>query len=708
MAPTHLRHAMLACGVSLGVLAAAPAHADSTADAASASASDADAGRTIVVNGEKGETVASGATGLALSLMDTPQSVSVVDRKFLDDFALDETNQLLRYVTGVNVDQVETERTYYNARGFDIVDAMIDGISLPNIWGPTIGAQDSVMWDNVEVVRGANALLTGAGNPSGTINYHRRHPTGQRHMSAELSYGSWNKKRAEVDLDLPLTADGKWAVRVTGAAQDGDSYLRSYHHSRTAISGVLDGEITPNLHLSAGYMRQDGKSTGVMWGALPLQDSKGNQLEFDRSASTTMDWTYWNTHDQTAYGQLTWDFAPGWSVRAHVTRKYHNEDSRLFYVYGTPKQDSQTGAWGGLFGNPGAYAPVAKGWIYDGTVQGGYRLFGRDQQLTLGVQRTVGTYEYYGRAVPDSDPAWGQIPGLPGSWTGQEVALPAYGASVQQEHTEDRQWRLRGASDVSLTEKLSVLLGASYLVEKTRGISFGASTDKNEKALSPFVGVTYKALPGVNLYASYSSIFAPQANLDIDRRPLGAAKGKSYEAGLKAQTPGGGLFGSVAWFRAEQSNLADAGAYDTATGQTLYNGIRAVSRGVEAEVGGKLTSTLTIQAGATTLKMDDGAGRQVRTYVPRNTANLALRWNPIAPLQLGAAVKWQDTIYSGTVRQGDYATLQLQAGYKLNENVQFNFNVANVTNHKYLTSLYWTQAYYAAPRNVTGSVRVTF
>jgi outer membrane receptor for ferric coprogen and ferric-rhodotorulic acid len=49
-----------------------------------------------------------------------------------------------------------------------------------------------------------------------------------------------------------------------------------------------------------------------------------------------------------------------------------------------------------------------------------------------------------------------------------------------------------------------------------------------------------------------------------------------------------------------------------------------------------------------------------------------------------------------------------QAGYELNDHVQFNLNVANATNHSYLTSLYWTQAYYAAPRNVTGSVRVTF
>lgn len=698
----RLARAAMAAGASLLALHGGLVRAAEVAPDAAVAAGDSD--RTIIVRGEQGETVTSGATGLALSILDTPQSVSVIDRSLIDDFAFDETNQLLRYVTGVNVDQVETERTYYNARGFDIVDAMVDGIALPNLWGPTIGAQDSVFWDNVEVIRGANALLTGAGNPSGTINYHRRHATGTRHMSAELSYGSWNRKRAEADIDLPLDASGNWGLRVTGAAQDGDSHLRGYHHNRTAISAVLDGDITPNLHLAAGYMRQDGKSTGVMWGALPLADSAGNQLSFDVSASTTMDWTYWKTHDQTAFGELTWTFAPDWSVRAHVTRKRHSEDSRLFYTYGTP--DAETGQ--GLYGYPGAYAPVAQGWVYDATVKGRYRLFGRDQQLTLGVQRTDGTYEYYGRPADPADPAWGLLPGLPDSWTGSEVALPAFGATVQQEHTVDRQWRIRGATDVALGDRVDLVLGASYLDQKTRGVSFAVSTDKQESALSPFFGATLHVVPGVNLYASHSTIFAPQANLDLLRRPLGAARGRTTEAGIKAQTPGGALFASLAWFHARQSNLADAGTYDVATGQTLYNGITAVSRGVEAEIGGQLTRTLTLTAGATHLKMDDGAGTAVRTYVPRNTANLTLRWRPVQPLQLGAAVKWQDEISSGSVRQGGYATVQLQAGYDLNEHVKLNLNVANLTNHKYLTSLYWTQAYYAAPRSVMGSVRVAF
>lgn len=675
---------------------------------APARAEDEGARDPIVVRGERGDTVTSAATGLALRLIDTPQSVSVVDRGFLDDFALDDTNALLSYVTGVNVEQVETDRTYYNARGFDITDAMIDGISLPNIWGPTIGAVDSVGWSSVEVVRGANGLLTGTGNPSGTINYHRKHPTRERHMSAELSGGSHDRVRAELDLDLPLTKDGRWAVRLTGAAQDAGSYLRAYHSSRTVGQAVLDGAITDSLRLSAGYTRQDSKARGVMWGALPLIDSAGHQIDYDASTSTTQDWTRWNTVDQTAYGELAWDFAPGWTAKAHVTRKLHSEMSRLFYVYGTP--DADTG--NGLYGFPGAYDPDARGWIYDGSVAGHFRLFGRDQQVTLGVQRTEGTFDYLSYPAAASDPAWGMVPGLPDSWTGRETALPAFGNAVQSAHTVDKQWRVRGATDLSLTDRLGLVVGANFVDVKTRGVSFGASTDKADRRLSPFVGARVRVLPGVNLYASYSDIFAPQTSLGEDLKPLGSAKGTSWEAGIKAETADKAMFGSIALFQARQSNLAEYASYDVATGQSLYKGIAVRSRGVEAEIGGRLAEALTVQAGFTHMVLDDGHGVKVRTYVPRNTANIALRWRPFTPLQLGAAVKWQDAISTdtgaGVIRQGDYATLQLQAGYDLSDNMTVSLNIANATDHKYLTSLYWTQAYYAAPRSVTGSLRWTF
>lgn len=662
----------------------------------------------IIVIGEKAEGVASGATGLPLAIVDTPQSVTVIDREVMDDFAFDEVNDVLRYVTGVNVEEVETDRTYYNARGFDITEAMVDGVQIPNIWGPSIGSLDTVAWDSIEVVRGANGLLSGVGNPSGTINYRRRHPTGVRRISGELTAGSWNRVRGEIDLDTPLTADGSWALRIVGAAQNSDSYLRDYRTSRSAIQGVLDGRVTDAVSVSLGYTRQQSKARGVMWGALPLLDSEGEQLDWDFSTSTTQDWTYWNNTDQTAYGEVSWAFAPGWTARTHLTRRITDEPSRLFYTYGTP--DAETGL--GLYGYPGGYESTARGWIWDNSVQGTFQLFGREHKVNLGLQRTWADFEYLSFPVPGTDPAWGALRSLASGWDGTEVPFPAFGAAVQSSDISDKQWRIRGATDLELTDRFNLIVGANYVDVRTTGYTFGVSAARSESAVSPFVGATFAVLPGVNLYASYTDIFNPQKELGTDLRPVGSAKGTSWEAGIKGETANKALFGSIALFRAEQNNLAEAAGYNVELGQTLYNGIDVRSQGIEAEIGGRIAPGLTVQGGMTHLSLEGADDSAVRKYVPRTTANLLIRWEPLDKLQLGAAMRWQDDVSItnalGTIRQDAYATLQLQVGYLLSENVSFNLNVANATNHKHLTSLYWDQALIAAPRNVTGSVRMTF
>jgi len=662
----------------------------------------------ITVIGDRAEAIPTGATGLPLAIIDTPQSVTVIDRTLLDDFAFDEVNDVLRYVTGVNVEEAETDRTYYNARGFDITEAMVDGIQLPNLWGPSIGSLDTILWDSIEVVRGANGLLSGVGNPSGTINYRRRHYTGQRRVTAELTAASWNRVRGEVDVEMPLTSDGNWGVRLVGAAQNADSYLRDYRASRTALQALVDGRIADSLALSFGYARQQGTSRGVLWGALPLLDSAGNQLDWDFSTSTTQDWTYWKSKDQTAFGEATWTFAPGWSVKTHLTRRINDEPSRLFYVYGTP--DAQTGL--GLMGNPGGYLSTARGWIWDNRLDGTFKLFGRDQKLTFGVQRTAANFGYLTYPVPLTDPAWGALPPLQSGWDGTEVPLPTFGAPVESARINDKQWRVRAATDLELGDRLSLILGANYVDVKTTGFTFGVSAARSESAVSPFLGATFKVVSGVNLYASYSDIFNPQKELGTNLRPVGSAKGKSWEAGLKGETSDKGLFGSLAMFRSEQANLAESSGYDANLGQTLYTGIFVRSQGVEAEVGGRIAPGLTVQGGVTHLSLEGRDGNPVRTYVPRTTANLLVRWEPVEKVQIGAAMRWQDAVHStnalGTIRQGDYATLQLQAGYRLSDNVSFNLNVANLTNHKHLASLYWDQSFLAPPRSVTGSVRMTF
>ena len=63
---------------------------------------------------------AQSATKLGLTIKETPQSISVVSRALMDDFSLDNLNAVLESTPGVTVEQIETDRTYFKARGFEI------------------------------------------------------------------------------------------------------------------------------------------------------------------------------------------------------------------------------------------------------------------------------------------------------------------------------------------------------------------------------------------------------------------------------------------------------------------------------------------------------------------------------------------------------------------------------------------------------------
>lgn len=672
------------------------------------SGADAEARRgTIVVTAARQEEVPSGATGLPISLVDTPQSVTVISRDYLDDFGLDEINDVLALVPGVTVERVESDRTYVTARGFEIKATKVDGLGIPNVWGIYNGQLDTALFESIEVVRGANGLLSGTGNPAGTINYLRKRPTGERRLYGEVSAGSWDRLRAEADVEIPLSQDGSWSVRVVGAAQTNGSYLRDYKQGRTAAQVIFDGEITDNLGVVFGYTRQDTHSDSPLWGALPLLYSDGTATDYPVSTSTSQEWAYWDTRDETAFGEIHWDFAPNWTFATTLTRRDRAEDSRLLYVYGTP--DAETGL--GLYGYPGGYYQTNKGWVADAEVNGKISAFGREHEITFGGQYVESNLRYLAYPVDYSDPAWGALPALP-DWTGLEVAMPAFGTPYEASNIDYRIWRGYGAARIAVSDDLKLIGGFNFIDVRSVGSSFGVDYGRSEQAVSPYVGVTYQIAPQINLYASYSNVFEPQSEIGLDYQPLGSAKGHSLEGGIKGNFLGGKLFASLAGFSSRQTNLAEAADYVLPYG-TLYRGITVRSTGIEAEIGGNLTDAITLQGGVSHLfSLENDTGETVRTYVPRTTATLSARWKVAPSVTLGGVVRWQDDIYyvasEGTIRQDAYATVQLFGRYDVTDQLAFTLNIGNATNQKYLQSLYWSQSYHAAPRSATASLQWRF
>ena len=656
----------------------------------------------VRVVAQRADRVSSGATNLDLAIKDTPQSISVVSSQEMQEFGANSVNDALRLATGVQVEEWETNRTNYLSRGFVIENTQVDGVGLPNDWGIATGAMDSFGYEKIEVIRGANGLLTGVGNAAGTINYVRKRPTNTEQGQVGVSYGSWGTRRVQADYSTPFTQDGRWAGRVVAVHQDGDSYLRGLDNKRNYFYGVVDGQVGDNGMLTFGYSYQQAKTTGNMWGALTFDYDNGTQARWPRSASTTQDWTYWNTTTQNAFAEYTYQLADDWQLKLSYNHNQIKDSDQLFFAYSLVGIDPATGL--GLYGWPYKGQDYTTANLGDATINGDFQLFGRDQQVVLGVSLAQSQYVLWDYPVAATAPAFGVLPAFP--YAGNAIAEPAWGARALDSTLNQRMKRAFGVTRLALTDRLKAIVGFNYAWFHRDGDNAGVLFDQSVSHVSPYGGLTYDFTDHVLGYVSYSDIYQPQDQYNIHHVYLDPTKGTNYEAGLKADWLDKRLLTTLAWFDAKQQNLGTYAGLDPATGNYYYKGVDVESKGVEFEATGKLNRYASLVFGYTALKMTGQDGNDTYPWVPRHTANLAFSTHlpGYEALSFGVGGRWQSAIsnvdgYTGyTVRQGSYAVVNAFAAWNVLPKLTLRLNVDNIGDRKYITSLY-NIGYYGAPAN---------
>jgi outer membrane receptor for ferric coprogen and ferric-rhodotorulic acid len=654
-----------------------------------------------------GARVSNAATGLDLSLRETPQSISVISRQQMDDFALTNINDVLALTPGVSVQSVETDRTYYSARGFDITNFQVDGIGMPFSNGSQWGDLDTFFFERVDVVRGANGLMSSTGNPSATVDFVRKRPTREFESSAALTLGSWNDRRLEGDVGGALVASGTVRGRVLAFGEQADSYLDRYSKDTRGVAALVDVDLAPRTTFTAGYQQQASDADSPMWGALPLTYTDGTPTHYDISTSTAADWSWWNNTDRRGFAEVRYDAGNGWLAKAGVTRRTFGANSELFYVFGHPDPVTQVG--------PMSY-PSAFGGEYDQTLVdlrlgGPFTMFGRTHSVTFGADwARENAFETSGYGPADSIGV--VLPPLD-TWDGS-FPKPDFDVSHAGSKWRTVRRSVFAATHLNLADAFNVVAGANATGISTSGTSYGVDHACDRAAVTPYLGAVADLGPATSAYASYTRIFNPQTEIGADLQPLDPIEGSSVEAGLKSEWLNQKLLGAFAVFRTRQDNTAvpDPGTFNP----TTYHGEDAISTGFEAQVTGRAAPGWDVSAGytqLTSLKHPDGT--PANTYVPRRTLQLATTYRlPVLPaLKVGGTLRWQEDIYTvddnaAIVRQPAYAVVGLMASYDIAPHWSASVNVNNVTDDKHYASLYWTQAYYAPPRQVTATLRWTY
>lgn len=693
-------------------LMAAPALAQTTSEAGQASSTDTAAQASVqdldkvMVIGQRASRVSNGATNLDLDIKETPQSISVITKEQMADFGAASLDDALRLATGIQVEQTSTNQTQYLARGFEIKNTQIDGVGLPNGWGVVTNAMDAFGFDKLEVIRGANGLLTGVGNAAGTINYVRKRPTNEAQGQFGVTIGSEGRRRVQADYSTPFTEDGTWAGRVVVAREESDSYLRDFESDRTYLYGVIDGQVGENGTLAFGYSWQKANTTGNMWGALSFIDNDGNQLEWDRSASTTQDWTYWNSTTHTGFVEYTHRISDNWQAKASYNYRVYDHDAKLFmgYSFGL---DAATGT--GLYGWAYNSPYETKAHLGDVTVNGRFDLFGQEQEAMFGIStaRSEGTDWYYPTDTRPTTPQFGALPGFP--YAGNAIPEPVWGPREVYTTLNQRLTRVFGATRIAFTDRFKSVLGFNWAEYQRDSVdNAGATSDITDRNLAPYAGVTFDFSDRFTGYANYSYIYQPQDAVDYDRVYIEPSKGTNYEVGVKAEWLDARLLTTLAWFSAKQDALATYVGTRFMEGYA-YGYSRPVdidSQGFEFEATGRLSDNTNLLFGYTQLSMDGEDGSNTYSWVPRRTANLLLstRLSSNPALSFGIGGRWQSRISnfesyveSAPVRQGGYTLLNAFAAWDITPDVTLRANVSNISDKKYIQSLY-SVSYYGPPR----------
>ncbi len=662
------------------------------------------------------------ASQLALTIQETPQMVTVISAQKLEDFALTDLQSALHYSATVNVEQVETERTALSSRGFELTNRQIDGLGLNHDYGTSTGRIDTALFERIELVHGANGVMTGVGSPAATVNMVRKKPTSTAHTRITTQVGSWQSQRIEADISRALSDSLR--ARTVMVVDQRQSYLDRY--ANRSKLGYLVVDYAPNSSnlVTVGHSIQRSDSDSPLWGALTLYYGDGTPTQLPRSSNMATDWSYWNTLNRSSFIVLDSQFNPKWSARLAYQHSTTDEQSELFYTYVADADrgvDPVTGL--GLVGYASDYDYYDQHDALDIVVTGG---FGKQHELAFGA--SFARLDYNDRSLYDFSTGFG-FPSLPAitAWQG-DSPRPILTEGLAGSDIDTDQRALFGQTRLKLTDKGYLLIGGRLNHFTATGNGYGVVHQRDEQRFIPYFGATYKLTENSTVYASYTETFKAQNLRDRNFQLLPALTGESAEVGLKSALFDDHALLSVAYFQITQLHVgvSDGTVMNpvTAAPEPVYRAVDGItSRGIEAELSGQLTEALQGSVAVTsfTIRGDE----MVANYTPKNLfrGTLSYQFSQLPELKIGINLLWQDRIsrFQGIVgphysnageaiisQQGGYSRVNVMASYQLNQQLSISVNANNLFDKTYLNSLLWSQAYYGAPRNLSASLRFQF
>lgn len=644
------------------------------------------------------------------SLLATPQSISVIGRKELQDRNVQTTTQALQYTPGVyaSTSAASSRFDYFSIRGFD---ATLNGILLDGLRSTT--AQSYVHFqpyglESIDVLRGPNGFLYGAGSPGGVINGISKHPSATAQHEVGIQIGSHGRMQGQFDTTGPVNDDKTVLYRVVGVGRDSNTQFNNVPDDTLYIAPSLTWQPDKDTKFTL-LMSANRDKFGPPKTFLPIYGTLLSNPNGKVGHNSYLDGTNLDNH-LTQYNiayELEHNFADHGSF--HSSSRYTDTSLMTQTLSGRAlAADMRT------LGRT-AYQFRINGKIFAtdnnvktrwdlGPVQGtsvagiSYRHTSEDYYLNYGSGSSIDIYN----------------PHYDGNFS---ASLPY--ASTKQDANETGVYL---SNSIALLQRVNLDLSAreDWASVNTKNRLQGTGTSQDDRRFTWRAGLSYLTDFGLAPYASYATSFAPVLGTNFYGANYKPTTGKQWETGVKYQPEGMDALFSLAWFHLQQDNVSVTDPDNSLN--TIQVG-QVTSKGIEATATANLTEELKLIASyswndlETTKTTVAGAKGKTPTGMPEKMASLwgdyTFAGGPLASLGLGIGVRyvgstWADS--ANTIKVPDYTAVDAALHYDLGHlnshmhGISVALNANNLFNKHYLISCSTSTCVAGYDRNLSATL----
>ena len=637
-------------------------------------------------------------------IIDVPQSLSIYTDEDIKNQGFRELGDIVRYTPGVNTSQGEGHRDSIVFRGVrSTADFYLDGV------------RDDVQYyrslynvEQVEILRGPNALLFGRGGTGGIINrVTKKAELGSKFGSVDFAFDSFGA--SDITLDYNVNTNSDSAFRFMMHVDSLENHRDHYDGDRLGINPTYTRKLSDKTTIDLSYEYIDHER--FIDRGIPTINGRP-----DRSLK---DVVFGGADVNTTTVEAS-------IFRGNLTHEISDTSKAIFTIQSSDFEKMYrnyyaSGYDGTLVTMDGYFDPTERqNLIISSNFVNELQIGNAVHTILVGAEM-IDTenenfrYNTFWSTTSDDNEIFNiSRPMNFGINSAGVITTNDFAADLNNQTTSDIEVTSLYIQDqIDLSERWKFMIGGRVdnFDITVVDIKAGSSQSRDDSEFSPRGGIIFKARENMSLYWSYSESFLPRSGeqykkLDANAARLDPDVFENSEFGLKWDISDA-LSMTLSKFDSKQVRAS----YDNETGESAE--IRGTEvDGLELEIKGKVHEKLYVAFGYTNLNGETSSGGKPRE-LPGHTLSLWAIYDLSDNFgyAIGVTQQGESNIKdnnSALVLPG-YSRIDFAAFYNISSDVTVRLNVENLTDKLYFPHSHSThQASVGEPLNARLSITKKF